>query len=98
MDSKGFKHQNGNSVCRDEDCTSLKAFSERRKNKLQENAFVKVWDPIQKNTQSQNCQIFPNSLRPALLVDSHFATLSFFSSSKREGNEQKVPKYVLRIY
>ncbi len=31
MDSKGLKHQNGNSVCWDEDSTSLKVFSERRK-------------------------------------------------------------------
>jgi hypothetical protein len=51
MDSKGLKHQNGNSVCWDEDCTSLKVFSERRKNKQQENAFVQVWDPIQENTE-----------------------------------------------
>jgi hypothetical protein len=56
MDSKGFKHHSGNSVCRDEDCTSLKAYSERRKNKLQENAFIKSGTPykkIQKFTKSK---------------------------------------------
>jgi hypothetical protein len=57
MDSKGLKDQNENSVCWDEDCTSLKAFSERRKNKQQLNAFVQVWDPIQKNTEIHKVKI-----------------------------------------
>jgi hypothetical protein len=90
MDSHGFKHLSGCSFGRDEHCTISEMFSESWKNKLQENAFDNIWDPIQKNhrnSQSPKWQILPKLLRSALLVDRHFAELL---------KEQKLPNYLLK--